>query len=211
MGAYTESIQKLIDLFTKFPGIGPRQATRFVFFMLKNRPVIHELTSTLTEVNAKIAFCQLCYRALEKNDGQKNQHCQFCRDAKRNQRQIAVVEKEADLQNMEKTGAFAGLYHVLDGLIAPLDPNSAKNLHLKELYERIKMLLEKEEKCEVILATGATTEGDMTALYIERIMAPLKNKFPELKISRLGRGLSLGSELEYADEVTLKNALTNRK
>ena len=211
MGAYPESIQKLIDLFTKFPGIGPRQATRFVFFMLKNRPVIHELTSTLTEVDAKIAFCQLCYRALEKNDGQKNQHCQFCRDAKRNQRQIAVVEKEADLQNMEKTGAFAGLYHVLDGLIAPLDPNSAKNLHLKELYERIKMLLEKEEKCEVILATGATTEGDMTALYIDRILAPLQKLHAGLKISRLGRGLSLGSELEYADEVTLKNALTNRK
>src|SRR3989338_3819070 len=193
MGAYPESIQKLIDLFTKFPGIGPRQATRFVFFMLKNRPVIHELTSTLTEVDAKIAFCQLC------------------RDAKRNQRQIAVVEKETDLQNMEKTGAFAGLYHVLNGLIVPLDSNSAKNLHLKELYERIKMLLEKEEKCEVILATGATTEGDMTALYIDRILAPLQKLHAGLKISRLGRGLSLGSELEYADEVTLKNALTNRK
>lgn len=208
---YPKPIQRLIDLFTKLPGIGPRQATRFVFFMLKNRPFIHELNSSLAEVDAKIAFCQLCYRALEKDAGQKDQHCQICRDSKRNSLQIAIVEKEADLQNIEKTGSYGGRYHVLDGLIAPLDPNSPKGLHLKELYERIKTLVEKEKHCEVILATSTTTEGDMTALYIERILSPLKTLHPELKISRLGRGLSLGSELEYADEITLKNALTNRK
>ncbi|MBI2121685.1 MAG: recombination protein RecR [Candidatus Sungbacteria bacterium] len=207
---YPAPIQKLIDLFTKFPGIGPRQATRFVFFMLKNRALIPDLRQGLADLDRKIAFCPLCYRALEQN-GEKGAYCMLCRDTKRNSRQIAVVEKEADLQNLEKTGSYSGLYHVLSGLIAPLDPNSPKGLHLKELHERVNNLLEKERKCEIILATGTTTEGDMTALYIERILAPLKNKFPELKISRLGRGLSLGSELEYADEVTLKNALTNRK
>ena len=112
---------------------------------------------------------------------------------------------------MEKTGAYSGLYHILGGLISPLDSDSPKKLHLKELFGRVKNLLEKDGKCEVILATGTTTEGDMTALYIDRVLAPLKDQFKDLKISRLGRGLSLGSELEYADEVTLKNALTNRK
>lgn len=208
---YPNSIQRLIDLFTKFPGIGPRQATRFVFFMLKNRAFIPELQTALADMDKKISFCAFCYRALEQNGESKIAHCPLCRDSKRNIQQVAVVEKEADLQNLEKTGSYSGLYHVLGGLIAPLDPNSPKGLHLKELYERIKTALEKEKICEVVLATSTTTEGDMTALYIERILAPLKNQFPEFKISRLGRGLSLGSELEYADEVTLKNALTNRK
>lgn len=204
---YPKPLQKLIDLFTKFPGIGPRQASRFVFYVLKNS-FSDELTAALEGLK-KVRFCENCFRSTEISNG--GALCSFCRDPKRDKTAVSLVEKESDMQNLEKTGAYNGLYHVLGGVISPLDAESPKKLHLKELFERIKTLLEKEGKCEVILATNPTTEGDTTALYIERILEPLRRKFPNLKISRLGRGLSLGSELEYADEVTLKNALTNRK
>ena len=206
--AYPESIQKLIDIFTKLPGIGPRQANRFVFFILKHGTAADELIAGLTEIKKHIEFCIQCFRATEKEKGTL---CTFCQSARRDRRLIAVVEKESDMHNVEKTSAFSGLYHILGGVISPLDSNSSQKLHLKELYGRIKKILEEENECEVVFATSATTEGDTTSLYIERILAPLKNQHPSLKISRLGRGLSLGSELEYADEVTLKNALINRK
>lgn len=115
------------------------------------------------------------------------------------------------MQNLERTNLYQGQYHVLNGVISPLDADSPKKLHLKELYERAKNQLDKQGSCEIILATNPTTEGDMTALYIERILVPLKDHYPNLKISRLGRGLALGSELEHIDEMTLKNAFTNRK
>lgn len=164
----------------------------------------------LKETEEKIGFCAQCFKTLEKMTP-GDRLCTFCRDSKRDSRTIAVVEKESDLQNLEKTGSYHGLYHVLGGTISPLDAESPKRLHLRHIFERIKKLLEDADPYEVVLATNPTTEGDMTALYIERILAPLKEQFPQLKITRLGRGLSLGSELEYADEVTVKNALTNRK
>lgn len=135
----------------------------------------------------------------------------ICKDDRRDHSTIAVIEKEQDMQNLEKSGAYKGLYHVLDGIISPLDSSSTKRLHLKELHAHVQKLLEEKDGCEIILATSSTTEGDTTALYIDRILAPLQSRHPKLKISRLGRGLSLGSELEYADEMTLKNALLNRK
>lgn len=205
---YPKPIQNLIDLFTKFPGIGPRQASRFVFYILKEGGLAGDFVKSLQELQTSVIFCELCFRSVEKERGGI---CVFCMDKKRDQRTVVIVEKESDLQNLERTGALNGLYHVLGGTISPLDPNSPKNLHLRELHKRVKNLLEKGDKCEVILATSATTEGDTTALYIERILAPLKTQYQVLKISRLGRGLSLGSELEYADEVTLKSALCNRK
>ncbi len=206
---YPKPIQKLIELFKKFPGIGPRQAGRFAFFILKEKDIfIEELIFALKEVKEKVAFCNQCFRSMENLD--KNL-CDFCRDLKRDQTTVAIVEKEADMQNLEKTALHHGVYHILGGAISPLDADSPKKLHLREMHGRIKNILEKHGKCEVILATGSTTEGDTTALYIERILAPLKEEHLNFKISRLGRGLSLGSELEYADEITLKNALTNRK
>ena len=157
-----------------------------------------------------MAFCAQCFRSIEKT-GTTAELCSFCKDEKREKNIIAVVEKESDLHNLEKTGAFLGLYHVLGGVISPLDSESPKRLHLRDLHARIKKMLTTNEQCEVILATSSTTEGDTTALYIERVLAPLKDEFKNFTISRLGRGLSLGAELEYADEVTLKNALTNRR
>lgn len=204
-----KQIQRLIELFTKFPGIGPRQASRFVFFLLRaNGTFLSDLITALKDIGS-VNFCAQCYRSTER--ATEGQLCSFCRDGKREKTLVAIVEKESDLQNLEKTSAFRGLYHVLGGLVSPLDSDSPRRLHLKELFMRTKEFLEKENSGEIILATNATAEGDTTALYIERILAPLKEQYPELKISRLGRGLSLGSELEYADEITLKNALTNRK
>lgn len=208
---YPAPIQKLIDLFTRFPGIGPRQAGRFVFFLLKEKnPVIPELIAALKEMEERVGVCEQCFRTMERESG-TTRRCTFCGDRRRDQSLIAVVEKESDLQNLEKAGAYHGLYHVLGGVISPLEPESPKRLRLGELYERTKKMLEQGKKCELILATNPTTEGDTTALYIERILLPLKDRHSMLTISRLGRGLSLGSELEYADEITIKNALQNRK
>lgn len=206
---YPKPIQNLIELFSKLPGIGPRQATRFVFHILKKSGFAKEIAVGLSALEEKIAFCTQCFRALEHNDSGL---CSICRDTRRDTQFLAVVEKESDMQNLEKTGSFLGLYYVLGGVISPLDPDSPKKIRLRELHERVqKNAVEHPAHFEVILATNSTTEGDTTALYIERVLSPLKDAHPHLKISRLGRGLSLGTELEYADEITLRNALTNRK
>jgi recombination protein RecR len=207
---YPKPIQNLIELFTKFPGVGPRQATRFAFFLLiQNHGFIGEFQTGLAGLS-RVRQCKLCFRTIEQN-GSDELLCALCKDPKRDHTTIAVVEKEADMQSIESTRIFQGLYHILDGVISPLDPESAKRLHLRELHSRVTKLLEHSGKAEVILATSSTTEGDTTALYIDRILTPLKAKFPDLTITRLARGLSLGSELEYADDITLKSALTNRR
>jgi len=209
---YPLPLQKLIELFGKLPGIGPRQAARFAFFVLKGKDAyVQELIASLEEVSSKIKTCAQCYRTVE-DTGTGQILCAFCKDTRRDHAMLAIVEKEADMQNLEKTGAFRGLYHILGGVISPLDQDSPRRLHLRQLHERIKGLLASGDAAfEVVLATSSTTEGDTTALYIEQILAPLRTAHPQLKISRLGRGLSLGSELEYADEITLRNALTNRR
>lgn len=215
---YPKPIQNLIELFVKFPGVGPRQASRFVFFLLKQQNgLVNELQQGLAGLS-HIRYCILCFRTIDSASavgaGQNSTDetlCAFCKDPKRDHNAIAVVEKESDMQSIEGTRVFQGLYHILNGAVSPLDPESPKRLHLRELHSRVTKLLEHNGKAEVVLATSSTTEGDTTALYIERILAPLKNKFPDLAVTRLGRGLSLGSELEYADEITLKSALTNRR
>ena len=207
---YPKPIKNLIDLFAKFPGVGPRQATRFVFFLLKqHNGFVKEFQEGLAGL-AHIRQCKLCFRVVDQN-GSDELVCALCKDTKRDHNIVAIVEKESDMQSIEHTHIFQGLYHILDGVVSPLDPESPKRLHLRELHSRVSKLLEHSGKAEVILATSSTTEGDTTALYIDRILTPLKIKFPDFAITRLGRGLSLGSELEYADEITLKSALTNRR
>jgi len=207
---YPKPVQNLIDIFSKFPGIGPRQATRFVFFLLRDtQSIVPRMKKTLDDLGKDVALCVECYRTTDANGNAAL--CGFCRDSKRDHATIAVVEKESDMQNIEKTGAFTGRYHILGGVISALDPESPKKIHLRELHARVSRALSAEGRAEVILATSATTEGDMTAMYIERILMPLKGEHPRLLVTRLGRGLSAGSELEYADDQTLRNALNNRK
>ena len=137
--------------------------------------------------------------------------CELCRGSRRNPRMIMVVEKEVDLKNIERTRKFDGLYHVLGGTIDPLDSAAPGRLHLRELFERARLLAADGPEIEIILATNPTAEGNATALYLDRIFSPLKNQHPALKITRLGRGISTGAELEYSDEITIANALENRK
>lgn len=208
---YPEPIQKLIDLFSRFPGIGPRQAARFAFFILKEKDhFIGEFRAALAAAEERIGICNTCFRMMERENGTVRS-CDICTNTRREAHLIAVVEKESDMRTLEQSGAYHGLYHVLGGVISPLDQDSPKRIRLKELFERVQKRLADAEACEVILATNPTTEGDMTARYIERILAPLQSTHGMLTISRLGRGLSLGSELEYLDEITLKNAVQNRK
>lgn len=208
---YPEPIQKLIDLFSKFPGIGPRQAARFAFFVVKEKdPFIPDLRAALAAAEERIAVCGACFRLMERENGAQRS-CDICANPRREAHLVAVVEKESDMRNIEQAGVYHGLYHVLGGVISPLDQDSPKRLRLRELYDRAAARLAKGDICEVILATNPTTEGDMTARYIERILSPLQEQYPAFIVTRLGRGLALGSELEYVDEITLKNALNSRR
>ena len=222
--SYPRPIEKLIELFTKFPGIGPKQAARFAFYLLKeDSKTVNELSETIKELKEKVRFCRQCFKSVELDTntrmntpaspelgrGQANDTntlCEFCKDKNRDENIIMVIEKEQDLLNIERTKKFNGLYHILGGTISPLDSSAPVKLHLKDLFERVRKIIEEKKTPEIILATNPTTEGDTTALYIERVLKPLN-----VKISRLGRGLGTGSELEYADELTIKEALTNRK
>ncbi len=223
---YPASLQKLIEYFLKFPGIGPKQATRFAFFLLKEgEDYRNDLARAIAELGKEVAVCKQCYRSMQRDTNTPmhangtNMLCEYCKDKKRSTEIIMVVEKEMDMENVEKTRGYNGLYHVLGGTLSPLEASSPKKLHLKELFNRAKTLVETHKnKMEIILATNATAEGDATTLYIQRILEPIKiNPHTNLgigvgiKITRLGRGLTTGSELEYSDPATITNALTNRR
>lgn len=233
----SKPIQKLADFFLKFPGVGPKQAARFAFYLLREDSArARELAEAITKLHEEVKLCRQCYKTYDNNHASvadKAGLCEFCRDARRDKNQIMVVEKEVDLENIERTHKFGGLYHLLGGTISPLDSSAPIKLHLKDLFERVRALAQSggavdpvRDKLpeataaslargsigvEVILATNPTADGDATALYLERVLGPLKNQHPAVKISRLGRGLTTGSELEYSDEVTITNALLNRK
>ncbi|MBI4135099.1 MAG: recombination protein RecR [Candidatus Sungbacteria bacterium] len=205
---YPKPIQTLIELFAKLPGVGPRQAARMAFFVLREPPLYAlALVDALRAVKAAVSSCNECFRATETAESGL---CDFCSSPSRDGSQICIVEKEVDISTFEKSGYYKGLYHVLGGTFSALEPDSPKRLRLMELYSRIKRISE-AQPLEVIIATGQTSEGDTTALYIEQMLEPLQKAHQTLSISRLGRGLSMGTELEYADEVTLQHALINRK
>jgi recombination protein RecR len=200
--AYPSTIQKLIELFSQLPGIGPRQARRFAFALLdKDSSFTRELAQALQVLQTQVTHCRNCFRVTETRESGL---CEICSLPARDQKQILVVEKDPDVENFEKSGGYTGTYHVLGGIISPLDKNPGERLRLRALFDRIKNLA--TEGVELIIATSNTFEGNQTANYIERIVEPLK-----ITITRLGRGLSTGSEIEYADPQTLENALKNRR
>lgn len=196
-------IPKLIAFFERFPGIGPRQARRFVYFLAEEKQGdIESFASLLSRFMSEVSRCRDCFRVFEG----RGDACSICAGA-RDKSKVLVVEKDTDLENIERTGIYGGTYYVLGGLLSPLKPELQERLRFQELYGRI----EREGAlAEVILALSATTEGDMTARYIERILESF-TKAGKIKISRLGRGLSTGTELEYSDRDTLRSALENRK
>lgn len=206
---YPKPIERLIELFQRLPGVGPRQATRMALFSVRDEGrYAKALSDSLLSARKDVTFCAECFRTMDRSAGAL---CDICSNPKRKNGPLCIVEKELDLINIERSGGYQGTYHVLGGTLVLLDPGSPEKLKLRDLYKRIETLIESVNSSEVILATSQTTEGDSTANYIERMLDPLKLKYPGLSVSRLGRGLSFGSEIEYADQVTLKDALESRK
>jgi recombination protein RecR len=196
---YPKTIQKLIELFAKFPTVGQRTATRFVFYLIKrDKKEIEELSRAILDLKEKVKFCKNCFKPFE-GDGEI---CEICSDKTRDKSLICVVEKETDLEAIEKTKKYKGVYFVLGGPISAIKKEELKKLRIKELEERIK---DKRIK-EIIIATSLTSEGEALGLFLER---KLKNSGK--KITKLGRGLPTGGELEYADEETLSSALESRR
>lgn len=191
---YPKAFQKLIKNFSSLPSVGPKMAERLVLFLFKqDSEKIKEFAENLLEIK-NLRICQKCFNISEDN------LCEFCKDHKRDQHSLCVVEEPLDIISIERTKAYNGLYHVLGGVLQVGD--SGADLKIPQLISRV----ENEGIAEVILATNPTTEGDATALYLKR-----KLQDSGVKITRLGRGLSTGADLEYADEITLSEALRNRK
>lgn len=198
----------LRKLFEKFPGIGPRQANRFIWAMLDFTPDEQKLLGeAILALPLRMRRCNLCFRVFPVSDSEKT--CSFCSSSsKRDHRMLMIIERDSDLLNVEKAGIYRGLYHVLGGPLDPLQEQSAVRDRIKALYER----LSRGKTSEIILALSPTKMGEFTAHYIQKILEPLLgSRTTKLKVTRLGRGLATGMELEYADELTLKQALDNRK
>lgn len=190
-------IAALINEFSKLPTIGPKTAARLVFHLL-NRPR-HEaqsLAEAIVAVKDNVRFCSICYSLAESDP------CEFCSDERRDAATICVVAEAKDVYAIERTAAFKGRYHVLGGLISPMDGIGPAQLHVKELVERIGS----ENPHEIILATNPNAEGEATALYLSRLLLPLG-----VAVTRLAYGLPIGGDLDYADEVTLARAVEGRR
>jgi recombination protein RecR len=190
-------VAALINELSKLPTIGPKTAARLVFHLL-NRPrnEAQSLAEAILAVKDKVHFCSICYSLSEQDP------CEFCTDDRRDARVICVVAEAKDVYAIERTGAFKGRYHVLGGLISPMDGIGPAQLHVKELIER----MGREEPGEIILATNPNAEGEATALYLSRLLQPLGSI-----VSRLAYGLPIGGELDYADELTITKALEGRR
>lgn len=219
-------LQNLIAQFMRLPGIGPRQAARFVFYLLRNEIEISALENALLQVRKNIKLCENCF--LPSLPSSLN--CRICANPHRDKSKICVIEKETDALNLEKTGYFQGCYFVLGGFIDPLEKESIAHQRLSILIRQLQSSSspledksassadkpvvgagEAQRSLEVILALTPRREGDFTSLFIEKQLKPaIEQGFP-IKITRLGRGLSSGAELEYADEDTLRNALDGRR
>ncbi len=199
MSVLPPALQDLIEAFGSLPGVGPRSAERYAYFALKNDPAkSRQLSSALDKLHGSIALCQKTFALVEK--GQK--FSPLYTDPRRDKKLIAVVAESFDIVALEKTGQFSGTYHVLGGLVSPIDGIGPEQLHIKELLKRI----EEDKVIEIVLATNASVEGESTALYIQQQIGKRK-----VKITRLARGLPIGVDLEYADQITLTRALEGRQ
>ena len=197
MAYFPEPVARLIEALQKLPGVGPKSAQRMTFFLLK-RPAdeVGELSAALTALKTRIVHCSRCFNVTEENP------CRICGDPARDARSLCVVEEPNDLLAVERTGEFKGRYHVLMGALSPLDGVGPEDIRVRELLHR----LDGETVDEVILATNPSVEGEATAIYLAKLLKPLG-----LRVTRIARGLPVGGDLEYADEVTLSKALEGRK
>lgn len=194
---YPEALGRLIQELMRLPGVGPKTAQRLAFFILRmDERDVMALATALANAKRKIGRCSVCYNFADA------QSCHVCADSRRDRTVICVVEEANDLIAMEKTRTYNGLYHVLEGALSPLEGVGPEALRMPELFRRVK----EGGVREVILATNPTVEGEATAMYIARLLKPF-----DMKITRIARGIPVGGDLEYADEVTLARALEGRR
>lgn len=195
--AYDGAIQRLIDAFAKLPGIGPKGAQRIAFYLLSaNDDEVRNLVEAITDVKEKVRFCDVCGNVCETSP------CPICSDPRRDHSMICVVEEPKDVMSIERTREYHGLYHVLGGAINPMANVGPADLNIPKLLER----LQNPDIKEIILALDPNIEGEATTSYLSRLLSPLG-----IKVTRLASGLPVGSDLEYADEITLGRALTGRR
>jgi recombination protein RecR len=194
---FPKPIQDLIDQFCKLPGIGPKTAERLVFYLLK-RPKndLEEFAATLTKINNSVIKCSICHNISEKDP------CNICSDKGRDHSKICIVAEPHDLAAVENTSEFKGVYHVLDGVLDPLSGLTPDRLNINDFLAR----LQKNKVSEIILAFNPDMEGEATMIYLNNLLKPFK-----VKITRLARGMPVGADLEYTDEITLSSAIRNRK
>jgi recombination protein RecR len=201
------TIDKLSEQFSKFPGIGPRQAKRLVYFLLKKEPFfLKELSENILNLKQDVNICKNCYCFFQSKNPNKNGLCDICNNSTRDETVLMVVEKDADMENIEKKHIYNGKYFILGGTL-PIMSKKANWIRSEELVTTIEK--NKEELKEIILALSLTPEGENTIYHIIQTLKPITDR-NSIKISTLGRGLSTGTELEYSDDETLKNALKNR-
>ncbi len=197
MSGVPPSVLRLIELLAELPGIGPKTGSRLTYFLLRDRSDLAlRLAEAMRDLKERTRFCSICYNITEDDP------CPICRDPARNRSIICVVEEPLDVVAIERTELYQGLYHVLHGALAPMDGVFAENLRIGELLHRV----QEGEVQEVILATNPTREGDYTTAYLGPKLRALG-----VRVTRLGRGLPMGGDLEYADQVTLANALEGRR
>ena len=197
MAVYTQPVQALIDELGRLPGVGPKSAQRIAFHLLKlPAEDVARLATAITDAKARVRFCARCWNFAD------GEFCPICLDDRRDTTTLCVVEESRDIVSIEKTGEFRGRYHVLLGAMSPLDGIGPEQLKMKELFAR----LEPECVQEVIVCTNPNTEGEVTALYLARMLKPFG-----IRVTRIASGLPVGGDLEYADELTLGRALEGRR
>jgi len=196
MSGYTESMRKLIEEFSKMPGIGPKTAERLALYILKvNKETAKALSDSILKIKEATRFCANC------NNLSEAELCDICRDTRRDRSVICIVEDPGDIASIEKTDSFRGVYHVLLGTLSPLDGIGPEDLKINELIDRIK----KGGVKEAIIATNPDTEGETTALYLTKLMKPLS-----VKVTKIASGVPMGSSLEYIDQASLTKAIEGR-
>ncbi len=206
MNTFAPPVQRLVTELSKLPGIGNRTAQRLAFHILRaSEQDALGLAEAIKEVKEKIGLCEICFNLADEPT------CRICRDERRDTSLICVVEEPSDVIPMERTHEYHGLYHVLGGALSPIDGIDPEDLKIKELHARVRAPARGDrfaEIKEIVLATNPTTTGEATALYIAE---SLREQAPQLRVTRLASGLPVGSDLEYADEVTLGKAFAGRR
>ena len=199
MRALPQPVQNLIDAFSRLPGVGPKTAARLAFYLLKDEgDIAQNLAEALQNLKVDTGYCKQCHNITLAGEAL----CEVCSDSRRDDSLICVVEEPSDVIAIERTGVFGGKYHVLLGVLSPIEGIGPEQIKFQSLLER----LQKEPVREVIIATNPTMEGDATALYLQQRISPLG-----IKVSRLARGLPVGGDIEYADQNTLQRALSGRQ